>query len=853
MRVTYIRLDNVAGLLAGSDRDSLEISFDQAMNKIISIQGRNGIGKTVLISSIHPFSYVTSLDERSTLPYIKRGKDGYKEIHYIDGDDTYVIKHYFKATKDTHSVKSYFIKNGTELNESGNVSSFNALVETHFGLTQEMMRLIRIGTNVNSFISLTPAKRKEYIGKLIDEINGFLMVYKKVTEDIRVVKALVQVNSTNLYNCHITDIVVEEDKLDKITHDIKKRSSERDKIVSKIAKIKTLMQSNDIDQLRQRYQELDSAIKEFLKVEESSKSLGNVTMDDLMKKRNLASSELLDAKSQVNSYRMMIDTMMARLDKLEVTIQKISSEHDLHTLMNTIQELKQNIAGVSPYVRDFQVKNAHYDDVADVIAKLRSLNQIGQMILSLGKKPLEIYLKLRKDNMNIDKWLTDQAKRNISRINQSDVRSLMDQVFQGETIITPNCVTEFNDCPYYRFSELVTKIYDDMSKDVIDDETLRYIRVIHNNTMTVENELFGIRDVVLPEYVKASLTIDTAIDRIKTSYSFFDLGPIMEFSTIVKEYELYASWLKQLAQYEDQVAIYQKAGVEAQLQEKDSITEQIKDLRNKLQTAMDDVKRAESKMDQIDSEILLITKRDEARRNHSVYSSELKSIKSKLEPLEHANDERRELEYELKQLTSTLEMMRGQERALQNKIAEYHKLVDERVKLDQMNKDLTSIQLSVGTKKGIPVFYMKNYLQRIQTMANDLLNLIYQGDFQLANFNVTPDTFEVPYVKNGWKLPDIKYASQSELALATMALSFALSHKASAHYNILLLDEIDAGLDEHNRASFMRMLYMQMDMIHAEQVFIISHNLSQMINVPMDAIRLSDTDVKSKLQNVIFE
>ena len=71
--------------------------------------------------------------------------------------------------------------------------------------------------------------------------------------------------------------------------------------------------------------------------------------------------------------------------------------------------------------------------------------------------------------------------------------------------------------------------------------------------------------------------------------------------------------------------------------------------------------------------------------------------------------------------------------------------------------------------------------------------------------------------------------------------------------NILLLDEIDAGLDETNRSAFLKMLYMQMNALKAEQVFIISHNLSQMVNVPMDCIKLSDTGMKSKLQNVIYE
>ena len=130
MRITYIKLENVAGISVGMNKEVLEINFDRSVNKIVAIQAKNGTGKSVLLSSLTPFAYLTSLDERSTLPYITPKKNGYKEIHYQDGKDEYIIKHYFKATKETHSVKSYFMKNGEELNENGNVETVNLTVST---------------------------------------------------------------------------------------------------------------------------------------------------------------------------------------------------------------------------------------------------------------------------------------------------------------------------------------------------------------------------------------------------------------------------------------------------------------------------------------------------------------------------------------------------------------------------------------------------------------------------------------------------------------------------------------------------------------------------------------------------
>ena len=56
-----------------------------------------------------------------------------------------------------------------------------------------------------------------------------------------------------------------------------------------------------------------------------------------------------------------------------------------------------------------------------------------------------------------------------------------DKVFGDDMIITPNCDTEYEQCPYYRFSELICGIRDKLEEETYDSETLRYIQIISNN------------------------------------------------------------------------------------------------------------------------------------------------------------------------------------------------------------------------------------------------------------------------------------------------------------------------------------------------------------------------------------
>ena len=94
MKITYIKLENIAGLVAGSNLYDLEIDFSKSINRITSVIGRNTSGKSCLISMLTPFSGVNTIDDRSDIPIILQGRDGYKEIHFQDHNDTYIIRYF---------------------------------------------------------------------------------------------------------------------------------------------------------------------------------------------------------------------------------------------------------------------------------------------------------------------------------------------------------------------------------------------------------------------------------------------------------------------------------------------------------------------------------------------------------------------------------------------------------------------------------------------------------------------------------------------------------------------------------------------------------------------------------------
>jgi ABC-type cobalamin/Fe3+-siderophores transport system ATPase subunit len=92
MKIAYIKLENFIGIYNGSGRLKFELDFTKTIsnNVRVLLSGPNGCGKTTLLSCLHPFS--GTMDGRSEI--ILPDRDGYKEIHFIKGEDKYIIKHH---------------------------------------------------------------------------------------------------------------------------------------------------------------------------------------------------------------------------------------------------------------------------------------------------------------------------------------------------------------------------------------------------------------------------------------------------------------------------------------------------------------------------------------------------------------------------------------------------------------------------------------------------------------------------------------------------------------------------------------------------------------------------------------
>jgi DNA repair exonuclease SbcCD ATPase subunit len=648
---------------------------------------------------------------------------------------------------------------------------------------------------------------------------------------------------------------LEEENLKSLNKEIIDLEKRKDNIMKQLGKIQSLMANNDIIELRKKKNDAESSLRDFDKLEYQikEKSLSKTNIDSLISERNNLNDKKIDTQSKINSYRISIDNELKQIEQIEVMIKKITSNNDIQSLINAIESFRNKISSTSKYIKEFSYLGSPSSDISNMIGKLSSFNQIGQMIYTLGNKPLDVYLKLKDEDKSVDDFLKKQVKNINSSLNDTNIQMLLNELFKDDIIITPACDTEYQECPYYRLSSVINNIKSSLD-ETYDSETLRYIQVISNNVDNILNELDRMNKINIPSGIRGEFKEEKILNRMKDKLQLFDLSDLSEYLGLLKEYEIYVDNCNRLKQYEYQLSIYKQSGIESHIKSVNDAKSRIEFYKKNISVLTEEMKSINDSITDVDEKISIISKYNDSKKYQSIIRSTLDQTNKILGPLETAEKEKMEYEFKLREITNAINISRNNYRALENRINEYNRLTKEANELSERYNDLSMILAASSSKKGIPIIYMKKYLGRIQKLSNDLLYLIYEGDLKLSRFNITADSFEVPYVKNGTKIADVKYASQSENAMITMALSFALSNKASGNYNILSLDEVDAGLDESNRsASFLKMLYRQMQLLNSEQVFVISQHISQMVNVPIDVIKLSDIGVKSKNQNIIYE
>ena len=869
MKITYLRLDNFINIKAGMKKTKVEIDFSKSKNNLVLLCGPNGSGKTSLLAEMHPFANSGNMDVRGETNLIIEGKDGYKEIHITDKEDIYVIKHHYMFAKKTKSVKSFISKNGTELNPNGNVKSFKEAVNDNLGIDHELLKLMRLGSNVTSLINMKSTNRKNFATKLFSDIEVYNSFYKKVSEEYRNIRAVMKSTADKISKFNIQS----EDEIDKqiflAQQEVEKYMYEKERLQKEIILLENNLKEIYIDDEELVYEKYNSLKKEI----ESADSLLELVKDLNMSKdeyklqceknRQQLELSLFGYKNNIEKAISIRDVYYNQKQDLEESLKRAASPERIKCLKDTIKDYKNNINGLEKELTG----RTRYDKTVLLLLKdhcqktldyIRELNIYSDVDI---KKLMEsimdddnIIEKIEQRNLE-QKSLYDKLNAEIINIENMNINVDIDL---GEDKCT-------KDCPYKQFYLQTVGRRKNLNKYIEERNIVNKEILKHEELFNLYNNLVFIKNHILSYEHDFQIPIEYDYAHCFTNY--ITNKPIININLLnlaiddAEKFELLEKYKNDLLGFENEYELIKASGLDVI-----EIENKILNI-NEIINDKDEIIRNNTIMrDEVEDELI----NNEKQAQQMLKALEVKeSLNDMIKQCEELNERLKEIS-ELKIQKSNFvnsisinknELIRVNEfistlttkanQLLFNKET-YNKLVTEYDALKLLFEDADAIKEALNASKGIPLIFLQVYLKNCPIMMNSLLNTIYNGELQIEGFLIDENEFRIPFVKSGIKVPDIVLASQGESSFISIVLSLSLIIQSMTKYDIICLDELDGPLDTKNREEFIKVLYTFINQVKSEQLFLISHN-NMFDNEPIDLILTGDIDIENfKFANVIF-
>ena len=869
MKITYLKLKNFVNIKVGMNKTEIEIDLSKSKNKLTLLCGPNGSGKTSLLSELHPFANSGNMDVRGEANLIIEGKDGYKEVHIQDKDDEYIIKHHYMFAKKTKSVKSFISKNGTELNPNGNVRSFKEVVNDYLGIDHELLKLMRLGSNVTSLINMKSTNRKNFASKLFSDIEIYQGFYKKAAEEYKNIRAVMKSTADKISKYNIQDESEFDKQLMTVTYEIENYTINKDKIHKDIVTNENKLSEINIQDEQIVKESFESLNKEL----NNAYSLISLVRDMKMskeeydlqyeKEKQSLEMKIFECKSYIDKAISERDIYFNQKQDLEESIKRAASKERIKNLKDVINEYKHNIS-----VLENELKNRNrYDRTVLLILKdhcQKTLDYVRDLSI-YSNKDIKTIMNSIIDNIDIEekiKVLNETNKTEYDRIN-AEIINIENMNIDFDVEIREDSCTK--NCPFKEFyfntigkaKELPTLIErrNAVNKVILKNEE---ILNLYNNLIFIKNHILSYeKEYQIPiEYDYVDCFTNYILDKPVVNINL--LNVTIDDS---EKFELLNKYKNDLENFEKEYEVIKASGLDiVEIENKiididDKINERNKTIETN--TCLRD--ENESKLKELNNEYESITKALSIKDSIKTLEEQFNKCKDRLEEIEILKKDKiqcvetiNKLKNEYKHTTEFLDGLVSKKNSISFNMETYKNLVNEYNALKILFEDVDEIKEALNSSKGIPLIFLQVYLKNCPIMMNSLLDTVYGGELQIEGFHIDENEFRIPYIKSGVKIPDIVMASQGESSFISIVLSLSLIIQSMTKYDIICLDELDGPLDTKNREEFIKVLYTFIEQVNCEQIFLISHN-NLFDNEPIDLILTGDIDVENfKFANVVF-
>jgi len=897
MRYRSIELINYAGIYNGMGLTQIKINFDNCISNKIIIRGSNGSGKSTLMSAINP-------NPDSNDKFIPNA-EARKNIHLTDNGIDYIIRYIHPITNTGRgTTKGYFSKsiNGemVELNPSGNISTCKEILYEEFNFDSAYVSLSQLSSEDKGLVDKKPVERKKLVNNITNSLDTFNNIYKSVSKRSSILKNLISNLTAKI------DMIGDEAKvtarLNSIDKQIEIFENDKNKTIEAIAAVKLKITDVQNHLANNKYDEIVTELSVVNRMVKTSLAaiqsvMSELRIDDIDKLKSFSqylAQQIIILESNITRLNESIPTLLlereneykdlqAKQDKLNA----LQSEYNYTDVKASMQKAKEIIANYESIFAQAGLMNVEMitkDEYDSAMEALKYLKDSAEALLathSIEMLSIDIHNRSKaiEEINNIAKYKEslEQYRSEYRAIEQELTVARTKREIAAQLKDRPsNCTID--SCPYIssaleaereypesrvsslvnRYNELDELIRDTTNKINISAELSQIRTAVGNIERELHSKIKFIKKLPVSKDFEATfmervLSLDPFHD-IDRLYPYIDCGNMIEeYKVAANQYKIYESEFK-VYESKNQIIESILSDIEA-LQNKTNELAQKIDLTNQeildTKTKLENFKSSKDKVDAI------LDKYDNTYLPNSKRKEELENIKNSLDvgvaQINELTGQLNQLNTNIGSINSDIKNLSDQREALRHSLI---MLNEYKIELAKYNKDyvvIEKIKYYASPNTGIQSIFIGIFMNKILIDANNLLGMLFNGEFILKPFVVNESEFRIPCIgENGLPHDDISSMSMAQRSVISMIISFALLHQSSTKYNIVALDEIDGPLDTNNRIGFINLLDNLMNILKCEQAFIISHN-SELITSNCDVILLKNDGNESITGNIIWK
>lgn len=827
MKIQYLKLVNFIGVKAATGLNEIELKYDHIKQPIIQLYGKNRCGKTVMIQQHHPFSSINLTgDERNDLSLIIPNEIGIKNIVYEVNDHVYNITHTYRPTGKSHTVSTSIVLDGVELNPSGGVNSANTLIEKHLGINKYIFQFIINGTNLTSFSGMGSTQRKTLLNKAMG-IDIYDKIHKLATDDYRFTNKLItSLNHTKEY------LLQTYGSFETLFAKLDEKKSQRTKLDYELQTIKSRMDAltGIIQTIRQQNVEFElmqvnQSINEYTRVIESIGGALDPTLHDALVSMQIEKNKEV---SELNAERTIVlkelDNVYDNMHAIKAAMTELKREQeDCKRMEQTIDSLKK------------QIEQIHVDESIQMSSQyLFSMLSLAQAINStcneitngLTKDQMELMIQMIDHDIDVSAFLMKEGVAVMDSEKEKTmmtyIRSMMLNV--AGDIPDNNRPCSIQNCLYrnvYDAFNAYFKSYQSKSKGQFTQYDLEQFDHAYKNILTIKR----LTNVDIPKQIQSIFDVKNILHRCEKGETGVDVDFIKYMIEEAAKSETRTRYIQQLHEAEQTYSVMKdKKFMNIDNADIQTLEQKVNLLNQKRDDIDIRLSKLNDELSHIDQKRLMISNIQRIDINQLTHNK--LQLEKSLSKLQSAESEYQTISLQYQELYNQSKILINELDILEKAVDQYTKTTTEIEQHLSNDSTFKAIAEATSSTKGIPVIAIRDTVDRAISTANRLLNVMYDGEIELIQPTIDESRFTLPFRCGGNRSEDIRYGSQSESTLLSLALSLSLSASLTT-YSVPLVDEIDAYLDMSIRDGFILMLESMMSVLGMEQMFLISHNLQK--------------------------